>query len=372
MRRRLLTILSIALVVGALAAPARAAVGPTTVVQVGCDFADVTADAVVTSGGLTRGFVSFHGGGCADVGLIFYFQGSGGTWTRAQSPLRGRVLAAADDGSSTFLLYQSSSGVWVAKRPHTGGLVNVQRISTRGLGGAVFSAGDLVAFTDQWWAVWNEQVGPGGEFAPLKLFQSKTIGAGDCIDPIVKQQITVNPSLDDERPSIVLEPASAGASGAELFFARTNGAAGTSGHIWRGAAGCDADWSFRQLSFAGQVDVNPDASRSGVGNNHVTFQRDGSHIVYLNNSSGTYRGRQFATPGVEPRVTTSQGVVFVAFRDFRQHPFVAIFRSGAWSGRDLTPGAGGQLVLAVTASGGRGTVLAASFSSHRLYAVADL
>ena len=62
MRRRLLTILSIALVVGALAAPARAAVGPTTVVQVGCDFADVTADAVVT-GGLTRGFVSFHGGG---------------------------------------------------------------------------------------------------------------------------------------------------------------------------------------------------------------------------------------------------------------------------------------------------------------------
>jgi hypothetical protein len=372
MRRRLLTILSIALVVGALAAPARAAVGPTTVVQVGCDFADVTADAVVTSGGLTRGFVSFHGGGCADVGLIFYFQGSGSTWTRAQSPLRGRVLAAADDGSSTFLLYQSTSGVWVAKRPHTGGLVNVQHISTRALGGAVFSAGDLVAFTDQWWAVWNEQVGPGGEFAPLKLFQSKTIGAGDCIDPIVKQQITVNQSLNDERPSIVLEPASAGASGAELFFARTNGEVGTSGHIWRGAADCDADWSFRQLSFAGQIDVNPDASRSGVGNNHVTFQRDGSHIVYLNNSSGTYRGRQFATPGVEPRVTTSQGVVFVAFRDFRQHPFVAIFRSGAWSGRDLTPGAGGQLVLAVTASGGRGTVLAASFSSHRLYAVADL
>jgi len=160
MRRRLLTILSIALVVGALAAPAQAAVGPTTVVQVGCDFAEVTADAVVTPGGLTRGFVSFHGGGCADVGLIFYFQGSGGTWTRAQSPLRGRVLAAADDGSSTFLLYQSSSGVWVAKRPHTGGLVNVQRVSTRALGGAVLSAGDLVAFTDQWWAVWTSRSDP--------------------------------------------------------------------------------------------------------------------------------------------------------------------------------------------------------------------
>ena len=121
MRRRLLLVLSTALVVGALTAPVMAAVGPTTVVQVGCSFDDVTADAVVTPGGVTRGFVSFHGGGCANVGLIFYFQGSGSTWTRAQSTLRGRVLAAADDGSSTFLLYQSSSGVWVAKRPHTGG-----------------------------------------------------------------------------------------------------------------------------------------------------------------------------------------------------------------------------------------------------------
>ena len=70
------------------------------------------------------------------------------------------MLAAADDGSSTFLLYQSSSGVWVAKRPHTGGLVNVQRVSTRALGGAVLSAGDLVAFTDQWWAVWTSRSDP--------------------------------------------------------------------------------------------------------------------------------------------------------------------------------------------------------------------
>ena len=297
MRRRLLLVLSTAPVVGALTAPAMAAVGPATVVQVGCSFDDVTADAVVTPGGVTRGFVSFHGGGCANVGLIFYFQGSGSTWTRAQSTLRGRVLAAADDGSSTFLLYQSSSGVWVAKRPHTGGLVNVQRVSTSALGGAVFSAGDLVAFTDQWWAVWNEQVGPGGEFAPLKLFQSKTIGAGDCIDPITKQQITFNPSLDDERPSIVLKPASAGASGADLFFARTNGAQGTSAHIWRASAECDAHWDFSQLSFTGQIDLNPDAFRSGSGINQLAFQRDGPHIVYLNNRTGIYRGLQFHTPG---------------------------------------------------------------------------
>jgi len=51
MRRRLLLVLSTALVVGALTAPARAAVGPTTVVQVGCGFDEVTADAVVTPAG---------------------------------------------------------------------------------------------------------------------------------------------------------------------------------------------------------------------------------------------------------------------------------------------------------------------------------
>jgi hypothetical protein len=371
-RRVWLGVLSAVLLVGAAAAPVRAAIGPVTVVQVGCDFEQVTGDAVVTTGGLTRGFVSFHGGTCADLGAIWYFQGSGGTWTRAQGTLRGRVLAAADDGNSTFLLYQSSTGIWIAKRPHTGGLADVQRLSTWTGGGGPLPFGDLVAFTDQWWAVWSEQVGPANEFTPEKLFQSKTIGAGDCIDPIIRQQITINPAVTDERPSIVLKPASAGASGADLFWSRNDGAQGLSGHIWTGSAGCDADWEFRQLSFAGRVDLSPDAFRSGAGNNHIAFTRDVDHVVYLSNTSGSYRGRQFVTPGGGPRVTTSQGVVFVAYRDFRGHPFAAVFRNGSWSGRDLTPGAGSQHVLAVTAAGGRGTVLAASDASNRLYAVADL
>jgi hypothetical protein len=77
--------------------------------------------------------------------------------------------------------------------------------------------------------------------------------------------------------------------------------------VWTGSADCTADWEFRQLSFAGDVDLSPDAFRSGVGNNHVVFTRDGPHVVYRNNASGTYRGRDFRTPGGGPRVTTSQG-----------------------------------------------------------------
>jgi hypothetical protein len=45
----------------------------------------------------------------------------------------------------------------------------------------------------------------------------------------------------------------------------------------------------------------------------VVFQRDGAHVVYLNDTSGSYRGRQFVTPGVQPRVTPSQGMVFLAY-----------------------------------------------------------
>jgi hypothetical protein len=369
-RRRLLSVLAIALALGGVAAPARAAIGPVTVVNAPCNFELVTADAVVTAGGLTRGFVSFSGGTCAQQGRIFYFQGSGGSWTRAQSSLRGRVLGVADDGSSTFLLYQSATGVWVAKRPRGGSLANVQRVSTATQGGGALTQGDLVAFLDQWWAVWTEQVGPGGEFAPSVLFQSKTIGAGDCIDPIVKEQITF--AGNDERPSIVLKPASAGASGADVFFSRNDGAQGLAGHIRAGSADCSADWTFRRVSFAG-YDLNPDAFRSGAGTNHLVFQRDGSRIVYLNDLSGAYRaGRVFNTPGFGPRITSSLGVVFVVFRNNRQHPFVGIYRGGAWGGRDLTPGAGEQDVLAVTATGGRGTVLAASHVTDRLYAIADL
>ena len=53
------------------------------------------------------------------------------------------------------------------------------------------------------------------------------------------------------------------------------------------------------------------------------------------------------------------------------HPFAAIYRGG-WSGYDLTPGAGEQRLLALTAAGARGTALAASFVTDRLYAVPAL
>ena len=74
----------------------------------------------------------------------------------------------------------------------------------------------------------------------------------------------------------------------------------------------------------------------------------------------------------EATSSNSGRVVFVGFRNLNQHPFVGIYRNGVWSGRDLTPGAGQQQLLAVTAAGGRGTVLAASEVTDRLYAIANI
>ncbi|HKE99410.1 MAG TPA: hypothetical protein VKG45_10825 [Actinomycetes bacterium] len=355
----------------ALAVPAQAApTGPTTVVPAGCNFEAVTGDAAVAGDGVTRGFVSFHGGGCGSLGTIRYFEGSGTVWTSSGTSLRGRVLGVADDGATTFLLFQATSGIWITRKAH-GGPVSAGRRLSSFSAGAVFSQGDVVAFTDQWWAVWTEQVGVG-EFAPSQLFQGKTIGAGDCIDPINRQRITQR-LTNDESPSLVLKPASAGASGADLVWSRNDGAQGLSGHIWLASAGCSARWTSRQLSFAGRLDLAPDLARTG-GVDHAAWSRDDARVVHADDAGGTWSTHTFNTRGLAPRVTASGPNAFVAFTNLTGHPFVAVRRGPTtWTGSDLTPTAGSfQEVVAITATGGVGTLLAASDGSDRLYAVAHL
>jgi hypothetical protein len=339
-----------------------------TVVPAGCDFEDVTGDAVVTSDALTHGFVAFHGGNCP-AGVITYFQGRGTSWTRSATPYRGRVLAAADDGASTFLLYQAADGIRITKRTHGGTLTGGRRISAF-QGSNPYPTGDLVAFTNQWWAVWTEQVGSTVEGTPMQLFQGKTIGAGDCIDPFDRRRITFL-NTNDEDPSLVLRPASAGASGADLVWSRNDGLQGLSGHIRLATADCTGTWSSRRLSFAGALDLDPDLFRY-AGVDHVAWTRDQASVVYANNAGGSFAGRAFTQGAATPRVAASGANRFVGFLGQHQHPWLAVYRGGAWAVRDLTPTAGPQRLLAVTAARGLGTVLAASEGTDRLYVIANL
>jgi hypothetical protein len=109
----------------------------------------------------------------------------------------------------------------------------------------------------------------------MQLFQGKPIGAGDCIDPFDRRRITFL-GTNDETPSLVLRPASAGASGADLVWSRNDGLRGESGHIWLASADCT------------------------------------------------------------PRVAVSGASTFVSFLGSRQHPVLAVDRGG-WTVRDLVP-----------------------------------
>jgi hypothetical protein len=335
-----------------------------TVARPGGNFTDVTADAVTTSGGLTRGMVSFHGGSSGSPGWIYYFEGSETSWRSIRSLLHGRVLAVADDGEATHLLYQNR-GIYVTKRPHTGGMPVGTKVSSFA-GTNPYPSGDIVAQAGRYWAVWTEQL-VQNELAPFKLFESKTIGAGDTTDPILRKQLTFLAGWNDDHPTMVLRPATAGLSTAEVWWSRNDGARGETAHIYHGSLTSLGTWSsVGQVSYLGFDDV-PDANRSAAGNNHLAFNRNIDRVIYL----GVIGNRVFNTHGFRPHVSTSQGVLFVAFTNTAQHPFAAMYRGG-WVGYDLTPGAGSQRLLALTAAGGRGTAFAASFVTHRLYAIPGL
>jgi hypothetical protein len=345
-------LLSLTLLVAA-ALPARA-VGtfgpPVTVVPSPCSFVFADADAALGSDGLTRGFVTYNGPGCAFE--IWYFQGSGSTWTRQLSPYQGVVLGVAVDGTDTYLLYAASDGVRITKRT-AAGFTPGRRLSGVGLGGAVEPRGDVIATGGTWWAVWSEQVGPGGEFAQTELFQAKTYGTDRN-----RQRITFVTNRDDTAPSLAKRPG----GGAVLAWERNDGARGEVSDI-RVATSADGTWSSRAFATAGNLNSQPDLFTAGS-STFAAWIRDG-RAVAADNTGGVFTSHTFLTPAsFRPRVAASLGRVFVIWTTPAPRTFFAERVAGAWSGTFLSdpdrPG------LAVTARAGKATVL--MLSALRLFA----
>jgi hypothetical protein len=231
MRRRshfLVVAACLALVGALMAATPAGAVQPfgpvVTVTQPGCSFGAVSGDTVVGSDGKVRGFVEFEGGGCGTGRVIHYVEGAGGSWTSTPSPYRGIVLGVAWDGTATYLLYAANDGIRITKRT-AAGFTAGRRLSSRGLGGAVVPSGDVVAAGGNWWAVWTEQVGPGGEFAQTDLFQALTLGQGHFHNGIGRQRITANPLWDGD-PSLTMAPGGGSAGQVVLAWTRDDGPRG--------------------------------------------------------------------------------------------------------------------------------------------------
>jgi hypothetical protein len=365
MARRTVLLLLSALLVGLMAAPAHAigAFGPPVeILNPGCSFGFATGDVAQDADENAHGFVQFQGGACVNQ-VIHYFEGSGGTWTRQQSPYRGLVLAVAQDATGTYLLYfTTNQRLRITKRLADGTFTGGRELSSTAGTGALIPQGDVVATGGQWWAVWNEAVGPGGEFAQTELFQAFTIGGVNR----TRQRITTNPRNDDQ-PTLALTPGPT--FPLNLIWARNDGAQGLSSDPRRGLGNASGGWSSANLATIGSNNLTPDARVVG-GTTYVTWWRDG-RIVQADNGGGSFASHTFNTPGQPgPRIGFSAGNVYAAWTvaAVPARTFVAERVGGAWTGARASPIVPrDQVLLGIAPVDGSATAINLSITS-RLYA----
>jgi hypothetical protein len=331
----------------ALAAPASAvgAFGSPQVLLPSCGTG--LGDAAIAVDGTVRGFAECNGN---PYGPIWYFRHTPGQLPfRQATPYTGLVLGAAWDGSGfTYVLFEQNDQLKIARRTEsTGAYSAVTTLSTTGAS-VLFYTADVVASAGKWWAVWSEQVGPGGEFAQTELFQARTL-----LGLQGRTRITATASnLDDSEPSL----AYAGGR-VTLVWTRTANPAVPGPSDLRIATNTGGGWSSRLLAWAGDQNVEPHVVvYAGV--TYVTWVRDG-RIVVASNASGSFASHTFLTPGFIPTVAVSFGKVFVAWAVGEADPLNRVFlaeRSGAtWTGVFVTGAPAAPLI--VLAQGGKARVV---------------
>jgi hypothetical protein len=318
-----------------------------------------TADAAF-GGGTIRGFAGFSA--CSRG--IYYFQGGTQGYTRVLSPYRGVVLAVDADETATYLVYLMTdavghaSGIGVTKRSHAGTFFPTRVLSTAASSQVVTPTADISAEGGRWWAVWTEQVGPGGEFAPQQLFQAKTFGtAAD------HQQITfTGADVDNTEPSISLDSV-----GAVLAWTRQTAPAEPGpADLWV-ATNANTAWSSRVFSADGTDNRTADVKRIG-GRTFLAFVRDG-RIVEAENTTGAFTSHVFLTPGDQPRIGATSGSEFVAYIAGGR-VFYARGNNGSQSFVGQFVSAPGTVPDAMVTANGRGTLLIRS--GTRLYSITSV
>jgi hypothetical protein len=339
MSRRLIRLAAVgaaALIVGALGALPASAVGPFGPPQVLVPTCEGPGgDAAISSVGTVRGFA-----GCGAAEAIWFFRAEPGQPSvRQQSPYTGVVLAVAWDGVSvTYVVYDTGSELRIGKRTEqgTGSFAQPTTLSF-GLGATPHRA-DVVANAGKWWAVWSEQVGPGGESAQRELFQRRTL-----LGTQPRTRITFTAAnLDDNFPTLSYYGGTV-----TLVWARaTDFPDGPSDlRIARSTGGA---WSSRSLATGGNQNTDP-SLLVYAGVTYLAWERD-RHIVAADNASGAFTSHTFATPGADPHVGTSLGKTFVAWNT-GGGVFVAERAGGVWTGAVVTgiPAS----VITILAQGGR-------------------
>jgi hypothetical protein len=351
-RRHLLLVTTLAtalLVVSAL--PAAGAVPPfgpiVTVASApgGCTIDSVNGDATIGSGSVIRGFFNFSGSGC-DSDEIWFVGGFGTTWKVLLTPYRGRVLAS-DQSSGAFVLFSASTGIYLGERSlGNGTYLDPPRQLSPTAPGAVTPQGAILAGgNNTWWAVWTEQVGPGGEFAQTELFQAKTYGTPD----LARTQVTNNPD-NDSQPALAFKPG----GGGELVFVRDDGFGNEPTHSWlrlATASGNSGAWAGSQFATIGiNTDPSIETTPALTGHTYVAWLRDGQ-VFESDDRSGSFQHKAFVSNGLSTDIGVSSGRTRVVWSEEGDGTVLAErLGSGGWTKATVYPAASRMrpLVLGTT------------------------
>jgi hypothetical protein len=340
MRRRhlLLATALAATLVAAAALPAGAIppFGPIVTVAPapgGCTIDSVNGDATSGSGGVIRGFFNFAGPGC-DADDIWFVGGFGTTWKVLLTPYRGNVLAS-DQYSGAFVLFSTSTGIYLGERSFGNGsyLSPPRQLSSTAPGAKGPTGTVLGGPSNTWWAVWSEQVGPGGEFAQTELFQAKTYG-----NDLARTPVTNNPD-DDTQPQLAFRPG----GGGELVFVRHNGDGNPPTHSYlrlATASGVTGAWTGSQFAAVGiNTDPSIETTVGPGGHTYVAWLRDGQ-VFESDDRSGSFQHKAFVSSGLSTDIGVSGGRTRVVWSEEGDGTVLAErLGSGGWTKGTVYPAA---------------------------------
>jgi hypothetical protein len=355
---RRVTVISIAVVAVAAVtvSTASAAVrpfGPEVVAAGACG--QGLGEATTAPDGSFRGFADC--GFTPDARIRFFSRTAAGAVNPSEdSGLRGNVLGVTADTTATYVLFRTMTTISIGKRTNAGAY------SSRAVDtwtGVVPPGGDVIARDGRWFGVWSKQVGPGGEFADVELFQ------GGSVEPL--RRITSRSDVDDLQPALVY-------SGTipVLVWSRLQGSeAGGPSDLWV-AKYLNGGWQSRVFASLGTHNSRPDIATAG-GLTFVTWERDGS-IVVAGNRTGSFLSHTFLTPGFAPKVGASATAgpvdhVFTTWTAGDNRVFFAETASSdavtGWEGIFLTANAVAN-ALGVDSQAGKATVAYSTATDVRL------
>lgn len=295
--------------------------GPAETVIGGCT--DGVGDAAIAVDGTTRGFAN-----CTDFtsGTIRFFRDTPSSAPAVEvSPYVGSVRAVAWDGqNATYVVYQQGSTLRIGKRVEsTGTYAPPTTLTTTGANAVLFSA-DVVAANGQWWSVWTEQVGPGGEFAEIDLFQRHTL-----LGVQGRTRVTGTTDSDDVEPTLAYAGGRITMVWTRAFAPNVPGPSDL-----RIAESTGGAWLSRPFASLGTFNSDADVFVSG-GVTRVTWTRDQA-VLFADNTGGTFASRTLTSSGIDPTVALSGSNVFVAwYAPNADRVVIAQRASGVWTSGQL-------------------------------------